>query len=125
RINNLKLHRIPGRTISLADQAALAGGGNPGQLPFGAESEVDQLDVMDGDVGSRVAAGNPRGKLNAADLLGLQQRTVTVVDVAQNAVHNMGSKFLVVGIGELVIDDLGNDAARACQIIQLVELLQT
>ena len=52
-----------------------------GELPGRAEGEVDQLDVMDGDVGRRVAAGDPLGELAAADRLRLQERAVAVVDV--------------------------------------------
>jgi hypothetical protein len=48
-----------------------------------AEREVDQLDVMHGDVRAGIAAGDPLGELAAGDLLGLQQRAVAVVDVLQ------------------------------------------
>ena len=48
----------------------------------GAEREIDQLDVMDGHVGSWIAALDPLGELLAADLLRFEQRAIAVVDVA-------------------------------------------
>ena len=83
------------------------------ELPVRAEREVDQLDVVDGDVGAGVAAGDPLGELAAADRLRLQQRAVAVVDVLQHAVGDVRAQLLVVGVGELVIDDLGQHAVLA------------
>ena len=68
---------------------------------------------MDGDVGAGVAAGDPLGELAAADRLRLQQRAVAVVDVLQHAVGDERAQLLVVGVGELVIDDLGQHAVLA------------
>ena len=84
---------------------ALAGAGDA--LQPAAEREVDQLDVMHGDVRAGIAAADPLGELAAADALGLQQRAVAVVDVLQLAVGDQRAQLLVVGIEQLVIDDLG------------------
>ena len=61
------------------DQAALAGACHA--LQPSAEREVDQLDVMHGDVRAGIAPDDPLGELLAGDLLRLQQRAVAVVDV--------------------------------------------
>ena len=34
----------------------------------GTKGKIDELDVMDGDIGSRIAADDPLGELLAADL---------------------------------------------------------
>src|SRR5262249_48058623 len=110
-VNDLKLDRIPRRTVGRTDQAALPGGGNSIQLPFRTEREVDQLEVMDGDVGRGVAAGDPFGELAAADRLGFEERAVPVVDVLQHTVLVERSEFLVIGVRELVINDLRQNTA--------------
>ena len=66
---------------------------------------------MHGDVGAGIAAGDPLGELAAGDALRLEQRAVAVVDVLQLAVGDQRAQFLVVGIEQLVIDDLGQHAA--------------
>src|SRR5207253_8445371 len=65
-IDEVQLHRVPGRAIRWPDQAALAGGTHARKLPVGAEREVDQFEVVNGHVGPRIAAGDPLGKLTAA-----------------------------------------------------------
>ena len=65
---------------------------------------------MDGDVGSRIAADDPLGELLPLIDFRLQQRAIAVVDVPQHAVHDVGAQLLVVGVGQLVVDDLGEDA---------------
>ena len=79
---------------------------------------------MDGDVGARVAAGDPLGELPAADRLRLQERAVAVVDVLQDAVGDVRPQLLVIGIGELVVDDLGEHAVRFGEALKLVEFLK-
>ena len=67
-VNHLQLYGIPGGPRRRADQTALAGGADAGQSPIRAESEINQLDVMDRDVGAGVATHDPLGELAAADL---------------------------------------------------------
>jgi hypothetical protein len=50
----------------------LPSGGDPSQMPIGAEAEVNQLQVVDGDVSPRIAAFDPLRELTAGDRLGLQ-----------------------------------------------------
>ena len=83
------------------------------QPPVAAEGEVDQLDVMHGDVGAGVAAGDPLGELAAADRLRLQQRAVAVVDVLAARRRRQRAQLLVIGVEQLVIDDLGQHALLA------------
>jgi len=80
-------------------------------MPPRTESEINQLDVMDSHVSARITAGDPGGKLSAADLLGFEQGAIAVVDVLQDSVDHVSSQLLVIGIGELVIDHLGEYAA--------------
>ena len=88
-VNDAQLHRVPGRAVRWPHQPALAGGAHPRKLPVGAEREVDQFDVVHGHVGAGIAAGDPLGKLTAADLLGFEQGTVAVVDVPEDAVGDV------------------------------------
>src|SRR5207302_5536157 len=88
-VDNLQLHRVPGRTVRRPRQAALARGADARQPPRWTESKVDQLDVVDGNVGARVTPGNPLRELAAADLFGLEQGRVAVVDVPEHAVRHM------------------------------------
>src|SRR5262249_6488621 len=87
RVDNLELNAVPGGSIDGADEAALPGGSDPCQFPVRPEREVDELEVVDGDVSARVAARNPLGELAAADLFRFEQRAVAVVDVLEDAVH--------------------------------------
>ncbi len=77
---------------------------------------------MDGDIRPRVAAANPLGKLRPGNLLGLQERAVAVVDVRQNAVVDERAELLVIGIEQLVINDLGQHLLAAGDRLQFVEL---
>ena len=52
RVDDLQLDRVPRRPVGRPDEAALAGGRHAVELPVGAEGEVDQLEVVDGDVGA-------------------------------------------------------------------------
>ena len=70
-VADLELHRVPSRAGRGPHQAALAGRTDAGQSPIGAESEIDQLDIMHRHIGAGVSPGDPLGKLPAADLLGL------------------------------------------------------
>ncbi len=79
---------------------------------------------MDRDVGAGIAARDPLGELLAADRLRLQQRAVAVVDVPQDAIDDVGPQLLVIGIGELVIDDLGQHALLPSEGLQFIEFLQ-
>src|SRR5207249_9678962 len=85
---------------------------------------VDQLDVMDRDVGAGVSPADPLGELAAADLLRFQKRAITVVDMSQHPVGNVRAELLVVRVGELVINDLGEYAVLSGNRVQLIELLQ-
>ena len=80
---------------------------------------------MDGDVGSRVTADDPLGELLAADRFRLQQGAISVVDVAQHAVHDMGAQLFMIGVGQLVVDDLGEDALAAGEGVEFIQFLQT
>ncbi len=125
-VDHLQLHGVPGRAVRRADEAALARGGDAEQAGVrGAEREVDQLDVMDGDVGSGVAAHDPLGELPAADRFRLQQGAITVVDVPQHAVQDVGAQLLVVGVGQLVVDDLRQHLMPLGEGGQHVQLLKT
>src|SRR6266851_7898424 len=103
-IADLELNRVPSRSGRGSHQAALAGGANAGQPPIGAEGEINQLDVMHRHVGPRVSTGDPLGKLPAADLFGLQEGTIAVVDVLEQSVDDVSPKLLMVGIRQFVID---------------------
>ncbi len=81
----------------------------------GPKGKVDQLDVMHGDVGAGIAALNPLGELAAADAFGFQQRAVAVVDVPQHAVDDVRAQLFMIGIGQLVIDDLGQHGLLASE----------
>ena len=77
---------------------------------------------MDGNVGARIAAGDPLGKLRARDLLGLQQGAIAAIDMAQDAIRDEGAQLLVIGIEQLVIDDLGEYTVLLGQLRQGVQL---
>ena len=79
---------------------------------------------MDGDVGAWVAALDPFGELAAADRLRLQERAVAVVDVPKRAVDDMRAQFLVIGVAELVVDDLGEDVVPLRRALQFIQFLQ-
>src|SRR5262249_42212866 len=70
-VNDLKLTRIPGRPGWGPGKATLASRRHTRQLPIWSEGEIDQLQVMDGDIGARVPPGQPFGELGATDLLRL------------------------------------------------------
>src|SRR5205814_10592725 len=106
------------------DQATLSGRLDSCQPPPRAEGEVDELDVVNGDVGAGIAAGDPLRELTAADLLGLEQGTVAIVDVLQHTLDNVRPQLLVVGVGELVINDARQHALLPGQGDQLVQLLE-
>src|SRR5579859_8270339 len=61
-VDHLKLHRVPGRSVGWADEAALPGRRDPGQLPGRPEREINQFDVMDRDISARIAAADPFGE---------------------------------------------------------------
>jgi hypothetical protein len=48
---------------------------------------------------------------------------VAVVDVRQDAVGHVRAQLLVIGVGQLVVDDLGQHAFAARQLDQAVQLL--
>ncbi len=72
----------------------------------------------------RIAAGDPLGELIAADRFRLQQGAITVVDVSEDAVEDVGAQLLVVGVGQLVVDDLGEDVVLPREGNQLIQLRQ-
>src|SRR4051794_9122724 len=85
-VDHLELHGVPGIPARRTDQATLPVAGNareppaalPSPLGGQPECEVDELDVVDRDVGAGVAALDPFGELAAADRLRLQERAVAV-----------------------------------------------
>src|SRR5690606_16099504 len=64
-VDHPQLRRIPRRAIGRADQPALTRAGDA--LQSAAKGEIDQLDVVYGDIRARVAAGDPLGELPARD----------------------------------------------------------
>src|SRR5260370_8342697 len=122
-MHGLEPRRAPGWTVSRSQQASLAGRADTSQTPPRTESEINQLDVMDSHVRARITAGDPGGKLSAADLLGLEQRTIAVVDVLQDSVAHMSSQLLVTGIGELVIDNVGEHILLFRKDTELIQFL--
>ena len=79
---------------------------------------------VDGDVGAGVAPGDPLRELSATDRLRFEQRTVPVVDVPQHTVRNVRAEFLVIRVGELVVDDLREYSVLVREPGQLVEFSQ-
>ena len=104
-IDDPHLDRVPGVGIGRAHQASLPGGRHA--VEPSAEGEIDQFEVMHGHVRAGVAAADPLGKLLTRDLFGLQQRTVSVIDVLQFSVDHQRAKAFVIGIEQLVIDHFG------------------
>jgi hypothetical protein len=110
-VDQAELGGVPGVPVGRAHEAALARAGDG--LEAAAEREVDELDVVDGDVGAGVAALDPLGELPLGDALGLQEGAVAVVDVLELAVVDERAELLVVGVAELVVDDLRQDVRAA------------
>src|SRR6266446_2752623 len=98
RVNNAQLHGIPGRSTDWADLPTLAGRANAREPPAGGKGEVNQLDVVHGDIGARIPALHPFGELAATNLSRLKQGTVAVVDVLQVTLDNVRAQFLVVRV---------------------------
>src|SRR6185437_16484632 len=67
-VDHPQLRAVPGGAVAGAHQPALAGGGDG--LETAAEGEVDQLDIMAGDVGPGISADDPLRELSAGDALG-------------------------------------------------------
>ena len=88
-----------------------------------AEGEVDELDVMNRDVGSGIAADDPFGELLAADRLRFEQGAIAVVDVTQDAVYDMGAQLFMIRVGQLMVHDLGEYAAAARECVKFVQFL--
>ncbi len=107
------------------DQAALTGGADSRQPPVGAERKVDELDVMHGHVSAWITPGDPFGKLTVTDGSWLEQAAIAIVDVLQYAVDDMGAQFFMIGIRQLMIDDLGEGPIARCRLEQDVQFLQT
>ena len=83
----------------------------------GPERKIDQLNIVNGHIGSGISARDPFGKLTIADLFRLEQRALAVVDMPVNSIDNMSAEHLVIGVGQLVIDDLGEHAMLASQVL--------
>ena len=121
-IDEPHLHAVPGRAVLGAHQTALPGRGN--RLQPSAEREVDQLQIVDGDIRTGVPSGDPLGELLAGDRLRFEERAVAVVDVLEHAVGDQRPQLFVVRIEQLVVDDLGQDALLLSQRHQFIEFLQ-
>src|SRR5206468_3545086 len=52
-VDDLLLYGVPGRAVGGPGQPALAGGEDARQLPVWAEGEVDELEIVDGDISRR------------------------------------------------------------------------
>ena len=70
-VDEAKLGRVPGVPVGWTHEAPLARAGDT--LQFSAKGEIDQLDVVDGDVGAGVSPLDPFGKLPARNGFGLKQ----------------------------------------------------
>src|SRR5262249_23604196 len=88
------------------------------------KGEVDELDVVDGNIGAGVAAHDPLGELLPTNLLGFQQGAIPIVDVLEDAVDHVSAQLLVVGVAELVVDKLCKDPVLPGQRVQRVQLQQ-
>jgi hypothetical protein len=62
----------------------LAGAGDPFQ--FSTEGEIDQLDVVNRNVGAGVSPFDPFGKLPARNRLRLKQRAVAIINVEESLI---------------------------------------
>ena len=60
-VDEPELAGVPGIAVFWPDEASLSGTGYG--FEFAAEGEVDEFDVVDGDVGAGVSAGDPFGEL--------------------------------------------------------------
>ena len=82
------------------DQPALPVSADARQRPGQgtSEREVDQRDVVAGDVGAGVAPRDPFGELTPADRLRLEQRGVAVVDVPQHTIDDVRAELAARGI---------------------------
>ncbi len=121
-VNHPHLGAVPGGAVFRADEAALAGGGDGFQ--FAAEGEIDELDVMDGDVGAGIAADDPFGELSAGDRFRFEQRAIAGVDVLEDVVVDEGPQFFVVRVEKFMIDDFGEELFVFRQGDEFVEFLQ-
>ena len=79
---------------------------------------------MHGDVGSGIAASNPLGELPARNRFRFEQSAVAVVDVLQDTISDQRPHFLVIGVEQFVIHDLGEQVFLAGNRLQLIQFLQ-
>ena len=85
-----------------------------------AKGKINQLDVVDGNIGTWISALDPFGKLPARDCFWFQQVAVPVVHMAKFTVGNERLQLLVVGIKQLVINNFGKHFFASGQLNQFV-----
>ena len=100
------------------DKATLAGAAHCFKLS--AKGKINQLDVVDGNIGTWISAFDPFGKLSTGNGFGFQQVAVPVVHVAKFTVSNERLQLLVVGIKQLVINNFGKHFFAPGQLNQFV-----
>lgn len=106
-VDESELAAVPGVAVFGTNESALSGAEDG--FETSAEGEVDEFDVVDGDVGAGVSAGDPFGELLAGDLSGFEERAVAVIDVLEDVVGDEGAEFFVVWVEEFVVDDAGEE----------------
>jgi len=79
---------------------------------------------VDGDVSSRIAALDPLRELAAADRFRLEKRAKAIVDVPKCVIGHQSPQFLVIGIGQFVVNHFGEDVIFLGQSDQVIELLK-
>jgi hypothetical protein len=79
---------------------------------------------MDRHIGGRVAASNPLGKLAGTDGLWFEEGAEAIVDVFEDAIGDEGLELFVVWIGELVVNDFGEDTGPGSEIDKFIKLIK-
>ena len=121
-VDQAKLAGVPSGAIFGANESALSCAGDC--FEGAAEGEIDEFDVVDGDVGSGISARDPFGKLRPGDLAGFKERTVTVVDVLEDVVGDECAELLVIRIEKFVVDDASKNIVSFGDLQEFVELLE-
>lgn len=121
-VDESELAGVPCIAVFGSHEASLSGAGDG--LESTAEGEVDEFDVVDGDVGTGVSSGYPFGELGAGDLAGFEERAVAIVDVLEDVIGDECSEFFVVRIEEFVIDDACENLVAFGDTGEFIELLE-
>ena len=123
-----QLDAVPGVSLRGTGNPALAGRAYPFKFPIlsggDAKGEIDQFDIMDRDIGSRVPTRNPLGKLVAADLPGLEECRVAASDRAHGSIVNQCPEPLMVWVQKLVVNNPGQAMVLEGQFLKLIEFLE-